>query len=74
MRVVVAALAAATLCASQAWAALVPGDYRVALQHGGRQRSYGAHVPPAARETCPLPVVLNFHGGGGNPESQGRER
>ena len=74
MRVVVAALAAATPCASQAWAALAPGDHRIALQHGARQRSDIVHVPPAAREGRPLPVILNFHGGGGNAESQRRER
>ena len=58
------------LCAGPAWAALAPGDHRIALQHGGRQRSYIVHVPPVAREGRPLPVVLNFHGGGGNAESQ----
>jgi polyhydroxybutyrate depolymerase len=70
-----AALALAVLCAGPqgalpAWAALDPGDHRVALQHGGRPRSYIVHVPPAARETRALPVVVNFHGGGGNAESQ----
>ena len=56
--------------AGPARAALAPGDHRVTLQHGGRQRSYIVHVPPAAREGRPLPVVLNFHGGGGNAEAQ----
>jgi polyhydroxybutyrate depolymerase len=51
-------------------AALDPGDHRIALQHGGRERSYIVHVPPAAGEGRPLSVVLNFHGGGGNAENQ----
>jgi polyhydroxybutyrate depolymerase len=64
------ALVFVALAAGPAAAALDPGDHRIALQHGGRQRSYIVHVPPAAREGRPLPVVLNFHGGGGNAESQ----
>ena len=65
-----AALCAGLPCASPVSAALAPGDHRIALQHGGRPRSYIVHAPPAAREERPLPVVLNFHGGGGNAESQ----
>ena len=64
------ALATVALFAGPARAALAPGDHQIALQHGGRQRSYIVHVPPAAREGRPLPVVLNFHGGGGKAESQ----
>jgi len=64
------ALALVALCAGPAWAGLAPGDHRIALQHGGRQRSYIVHAPPAAREGRPLPVILNFHGGGGNAEGQ----
>jgi polyhydroxybutyrate depolymerase len=65
-----AALALAFLYASPVSAALAPGDHRIALQHGGRQRSYIVHVPPAAGAPRPLSVVLNFHGGGGNAENQ----
>ena len=64
------ALALVALCAGPARAALAPGDHRVALEPGGRQRSYIVHVPPASREGRPLPVILNFHGGGGNAEGQ----
>jgi polyhydroxybutyrate depolymerase len=65
-----AALALAAVCASPVSAALAPGNHRVALQHDGRARSYIVHVPPAAREGRALPAVVNFHGGGGNAESQ----
>ncbi len=43
---------------------LEPGDHELALQHGGRARRALVHVPP----THPgqrLPVMLAFHGGGG---------
>lgn len=70
MKGAVLALVLVALCAGPAHAALAPGDHRVTLQHGGRQRGYIVHVPPAARDGRPLPVVLNFHGGGGNAQSQ----
>jgi poly(3-hydroxybutyrate) depolymerase len=63
-------LALVALWAGPVWAALDPGDHRITLQHGGRQRSYIVHAPLAAREGRPLPVILNFHGGGGNAENQ----
>jgi polyhydroxybutyrate depolymerase len=40
------------------------------LQHGGRPRVYYVHLPPQAAEGAPLPVVLNFHGGGGDAPGQ----
>lgn len=48
-------------------AGLTAGDHTIALQHGGRRRSYLVHMPgPAAvRER---PVVLAFHGGGGEAD------
>ncbi len=43
------------------------GDYGIALQHEGRTRTALVHVPDrVAGETRPIPVVLNFHGGGGD--------
>lgn len=42
---------------------LPPGDHEIGLVHDGLERSYLVHVPDAAG---PLPVVLAFHGGGGN--------
>ncbi len=45
---------------------LAPGDHVVRLRHGGLDRSALVHVPPQAAAGGPLPVVLSFHGGGGN--------
>lgn len=36
------------------------------LEHGGRTRRYHVHVPPRGAEEDKLPVMLVFHGGGGN--------
>lgn len=41
------------------------GDFEVELTFQGKRRYYIAHVPPQARSGEPLPVVVNFHGGGG---------
>ena len=49
-------------------AALAPGDYEFALDHGGLRRSYLVHVPPQAAARRALPVVLSFHGGGSNAQ------
>ena len=38
------------------------GSYVFALTFDGRQRDYRLHVPPAATEGRPLPLVLNLHG------------
>ncbi len=47
-------------------AALAPGDHELTLTHKALRRSYIVHVPPQAAAGRPLPVVLNFHGGGGH--------
>jgi polyhydroxybutyrate depolymerase len=49
-----------------AFAALSPGDHEFSLTRDGVQRGYLVRVPPQALGSAPLPVVLNFHGGGGN--------
>jgi polyhydroxybutyrate depolymerase len=59
-----AALALANTCVQAA--SLGPGDHTITLKHGGRERSAIAHVPPRASEKAQLPVLLNFHGGGGH--------
>jgi len=40
------------------------------LPHGGRERWYLLHVPAGAEPGRPIPLVLNIHGGGGNPAQQ----
>lgn len=46
---------------------LGPGDAELTLTHGGRRRSYLVHVPPARTgANTPRPVLVAFHGGGGN--------
>lgn len=53
-----------------AGAVLKPGDYRFSITHQTQQRNYLLRVPPQAASGKPLPVVLNFHGAGGNAENQ----
>jgi polyhydroxybutyrate depolymerase len=45
-------------------AGLAAGDHDFSLRHGERTRKYLVHVPPGASE--PLPVMIAYHGGGGN--------
>lgn len=45
---------------------LSPGNHTITLSNGGRERSAIVHVPPRAVEMRAIPVVLNFHGGGGH--------
>lgn len=47
-----------------------PGDYERSIKVGKLERYYLVHVPPRYQKNRPTPVVLNFHGGGGNAESQ----
>ncbi len=51
---------------------LTVGDHEFRLHHGGRSRAYHVRVPPAAEQGAPLPLVLNFHGGGGSPDGHKR--
>jgi polyhydroxybutyrate depolymerase len=44
---------------------LPPGNHTFSLRHAGRTRSYIVHVPAAATAARALPIVLAFHGGGG---------
>src|SRR3990172_834937 len=41
------------------------GTYLATIDHGGRVRRYLLHVPPAAKDLQPLPLVVLLHGGGG---------
>lgn len=42
------------------------GVISITVRHDGMKRAALVRVPPQAAEGRPLPVVLNFHGGGGN--------
>ena len=44
-----------------------PGEYGRELKAGGRSRFYELHVPSSYDSSKPVPVVLVFHGGGGDP-------
>jgi polyhydroxybutyrate depolymerase len=45
---------------------LSAGNHTVTVNHGDRGRSAIVHVPLRAAEKRELPVILNFHGGGGH--------
>jgi polyhydroxybutyrate depolymerase len=51
-------------------AALAPGDHQFTLVHQSLKRSYLVRVPPQAAGGAPLPVVINYHGGGGDARTQ----
>ena len=45
-----------------------PGDYEFYLKHDGLKRRYLAHVPRGYNGKTSIPLVLAFHGGGGNAD------
>lgn len=45
---------------------LSPGNHTITLTHEQRERSAIVHVPPRAIDRRDIPVVINFHGGGGH--------
>jgi polyhydroxybutyrate depolymerase len=51
---------------------LPPGDHTRSVQVGGLQRRYLVHVPFKPQPPQASPVVIAFHGGGGNPQSMVR--
>jgi len=44
----------------------------ITVRHDGMKRTALVHYPPQVVERRPLPLVLNFHGGGGNALAQQR--
>ena len=47
-------------------------DQTITLTHAGLERTYILHVPSSYDESQPTPLLLSFHGGGGNAENQRR--
>ncbi len=45
-----------------------PGDYDFSLEHDGLTRTYKVHVPFSYKSKILTPLILAFHGGGGNSE------
>ena len=62
----VAWVPAVRVAAQQQPASLSRGDHTLSIEYDGRRRSYLLRVPAAAGR--PLPLVLAFHGGGGEAE------
>lgn len=46
------------------------GDPRRSITVGGMKREYIVHLPQGYDGRSPLPLVINFHGGGGRAEDQ----
>lgn len=68
MRCSIVVFAFALLAAAESRAQsqpLAPGNHTLTISHGGRSRSYIVHVPKAATQQKPLPLLFAFHGGGG---------
>ena len=51
-----------------------PGDHAITLTYEKRERSAIVHVPPHAIDKRDIPVVLNFHGGGGHGANEQDDR
>jgi len=51
---------------------LTAGEHTRTIPAGDLQRRYRVHVPKKYDAANPAPVVIVFHGGGGNPESMAR--
>lgn len=51
-----------------------PGDYIFSIVHDGLTRLYQVHVPKKYSATNPAPLLLSFHGGGGNMHYQSSDK
>jgi polyhydroxybutyrate depolymerase len=49
------------------------GVTRIPLEHDGRPRFYDLYAPAGLAPDRPAPLVVNLHGGGGNPAQQRRD-
>jgi len=46
-----------------------PGNHDFSINFDGMVRSYKVHAPPSYNALSPTPLVITFHGGGGNSEA-----
>jgi polyhydroxybutyrate depolymerase len=53
---------------------LTSGDYTFSIQFDGLTRIYRVHVPGSYNPAAPTPMLMAFHGGGGNMEIQANDR
>lgn len=51
-----------------------PGTHSLSLLYAGQTRQFIVHVPRSYAATRPTPLVLSFHGGGGNMRIQAEDR
>lgn len=56
----------------QAKEPMAPGSHELTLRHGGLERAFTVHVPRSYLGDHPVPLVLAFHGGGGNMQVMAR--
>lgn len=50
-----------------------PGDYSFSMVHDGLTRKYRVHVPRSYTAASPAPLLMAFHGGGGDMDHQASE-
>ncbi len=51
-----------------------PGDHDFSLEYGGLTRKYLVHVPISYDTKKPAPLILAFHGGGGDSEMMATDK
>ncbi len=61
-----------TACVRPQSGALRPGNHDLAMTVDDLERTFILHVPPAARQGQPLPLLLVLHGGGGSGQKMQR--
>ncbi len=72
-RALIFAAACLMIAAGQVFAGESPGkDASLSLRHDGRTRTYLIHLPASYNKDKAWPVVLVFHGGGGNGEQMAK--
>lgn len=67
-----AAICLLSACVRPQSDSLRPGNHDLALEVDGRTRAFILHVPPAARQGQPLPLLIVLHGGGGTGQKMQR--